>query len=90
MGPETLGILIPIFGVVGGVILIGLKMTLSHLQDAREQKDISGSAQQEVERLTEAVDNLNGEFGLMRDELLALNERVDFTERLLEPPKTEE
>ena len=72
---------------VGGVFtLIGLKMTFSHLKDRR----LRGGSQQEVKHLADGVDNLRAEFGLSRDEVEKLNERVDFTERLLERPKTEE
>ncbi len=65
-------------------IVIGMKVRYTHLQRTR----VSGSAQQEAERLANAVDNLRSEVGLLRDEFLELNERVDFTERLLERPKS--
>ncbi len=79
MSPEILEFLAPVVGVtsLGIIILIGMKMRYTHLQRTR----VSGSAQQEVERLADAVDNLRAEVGL-------LNERVEFTERLLERPKT--
>ncbi len=84
MSPEILGILGHgwfVMAVIG--IVIGMKMRYTHLQRTR----VSGSAQQE--RLADAVDNLRAEVGLLREEFLELNERVDFTERLLERPKTE-
>jgi len=37
----------------------------------------------------EAVNALRDEVGLMREEVLSINERVEFTERLLERPKVE-
>ena len=61
-----------------------MKMRYTHLQRTR----VSGSAQQEVERLADAVDTLRDEVGLLRDQHLELNERMDFTERLLERPKS--
>ncbi len=84
MDPVILGIVIP--PVVGIFVLIGLKMRYSHMKDSR----LSGTAQQEGEHLADTVDNLGAEVGLLRSEVLELNERVEFTERLLERPKTEE
>ena len=86
MGPETLGIFIPIIIFSSAAILIGMKMRYSHIEETR----LGGGAQEEVEQLTETVDHLRAEVGLLRDEFADLNERVDFTERLLERPKTEE
>ena len=54
------------------------------------QDRVSGGAQQDAERLTDAVDNLRSEVGLLSDEVREISERMDFTERLLERPKTEE
>ena len=85
MDPGIIGVFIPIIAVCSGAILFGMKMHYSHLQDTR----ISGGSQ-EVEHLADAVDNLTAEVELLRTEFLELNERVDFTERLLERPKTEE
>ncbi len=84
MSPGILGILVGFFALFCGAILIGMKMRYTHLKRTR----VSGSAQQEAERLANAVDNLRSEVGLLRDEFLELNERVDFTERLLERPKS--
>jgi len=47
-------------------------------------------AEHEVENLADGVDNLRAELEILRDEFHKLDERMDFTERLLEPPKTEE
>ena len=79
MDPGVVGVFVPIIALSGCAILIGMKMHYRHLEDTR----LSGSAQQDVEHLTEVVDNL-------RAEVEQLNERVDFTERLLERPKTVE
>ncbi len=85
MGPELLEFLTPMFlaAIIGG--LVAMKMRYTHLQRTR----VSGSAQ-EVERLADAVDTLRDEVGLLRDQHLELNERMDFTERLLERPKSAE
>ncbi len=89
MTPELMNILREIIiGAisVGGVLtLIGMKMRHSHLRDTRA----AAAPRQEVERLADTVDNLHAELGLLREDFRALNERVDFTERLLERPKTE-
>ncbi len=85
MSPEILGILGHgwfVMAIIG--IVIGMKVRYTHLQRTR----VSGSAQLEVERLADAVDTLRDEVGLLRDQHLELNERVDFTERLLERPKS--
>ncbi len=72
--------------VGGGFTLIAMKMRYSHIRETR----LSGGSDGEVERLAEAVDSLRSEVALLHDENHRLNERVDFTERLLEGPKTEE
>jgi hypothetical protein len=43
-----------------------------------------------VEHLTEAVKTLHDDLRLLHEEVLALLERVEFTERLLERPRTTE
>ncbi len=77
MDPVFLGIIIPI--LVGPILLIGMKMLFSHLEDKR----LGDSAQQEVQHLADTMENL-------RAEVEQLNERMEFTERLLQRPKTEE
>jgi hypothetical protein len=79
MSPEIMGILVPIILGSGVITLIGLKMRYKHIEEIR----LSQGEQPDVEHLTEAVDHL-------RAEVERLNERVEFTERLLERPKTEE
>ncbi len=86
MDPGIIGVFIPIIALTGGTILIGLKMRYSHLENTR----VGGGAEHEVEHLADGVDNLRAELELLRDEFHKLDERMDFTERLLEPPKTEE
>ena len=70
MGPETLAIFVPIFGILGGVGLVGLKIWTSHKLKMREMPDGDN------ERLTEAVQQLS-------DEVAELHERMEFTERML-------
>ncbi len=73
--------------VLGGIYsLIRMKIRYSHMEDIR----LSGSSQQEGEHLADGVDSLRAEVELLRDEFHKLDERMDFTERLLERPKTEE
>jgi hypothetical protein len=40
-----------------------------------------------VRQLAEVVKDLRDEFRLMREEVLSINDRVEFTERLLERPR---
>jgi cell division protein FtsB len=87
MGPEVLSLFVPIIAVGGGVFLFALKMRYNHLEETR----LGGREQQEeVQRLAETVDNLRAEVGLLNDEFRSIDERMDFTERLLEGPKAEE
>ena len=85
MNPGIIGIFIPIIAVCSAAFLIALKMHYSHLQDTR-----IGGGSQEVEHLSDTVDHLRAEVELLRDEFAKIDERMDFTERLLERPKTEE
>ncbi len=75
---------IPMVFLAGVFTLIGMKM---HYR--QQDKRVSGSSQQEGQQLAAAVDNLTAEFELLRNEVNKLDERMDFTERLLERPKTE-
>lgn len=88
MSPEILELVAPLIALVGfgGAILIGMKMRYRHLERTR----LGRGAQQDVERLADAVDKLRTEVGLLRDGFLELNERVEFTERLLERPRSGE
>ncbi|KPK60212.1 MAG: hypothetical protein AMS21_09595, partial [Gemmatimonas sp. SG8_38_2] len=70
---------------IGGMVLMGMRLRYQHLQRLKQ----GGSPSEEVERLTEAVSSLRDDVRLMREEVLSINERVEFTERLLERPKTE-
>ena len=83
----VLEMIIPFFGMmgIGGMVLIGMKLRYQHLQRLKQ----AGSSPEEVERLTEAVDSLRDEIRIMREEVLSINDRVEFTERLLERPRAE-
>ena len=70
MVPEVLGIVVPILLLTGSFVLIGLKGWSNHKLRMRETPD--GDA----ERLAEAVQRLH-------DEVVELQERADFTERVL-------
>ncbi len=74
---ETLAIVIPLMAVVGSFVLIGFKGWANHDLKTRE---MTGG---DNERLTEAMQQLHDEVGSMREEFAELNERVDFTERML-------
>ncbi len=83
MDPGVIGVFVPIIALSGGAFLIALKMHYRHLEDRRlEDTRLRGAAQDDVEQLADVVENL-------RAEVEQLHERVEFTERLLERPKTE-
>ncbi len=82
MGPEVLGIFVPIFAIIGFFSLMGLKTWSNHQLKMRETPGGDN------ERLTEAVQQLYDEVSSMRDDLAELNERVDFTERMLSDIKS--
>ncbi len=77
MGPEVLGIFVPILAIIGFFGLMGLKTWSHHKLKMREMPD------GDSERLTEAVQQLHDEVGSMREEVAELHERADFTERML-------
>ena len=89
MGPEVLGIFVPIIAIIGFFGLMGLKTWSNHKLKMRETPGGDN------ERLTEAVQQLHDEvgsmreeFGLMREDVAELYERVDFTERMLSEVKS--
>ena len=77
MGPEVLGIFVPILAIIGFFGLMGLKTWSSHQLKMRETHDGDN------ERLTEAVRQLHDDVSSMREDVAELHERVDFTERIL-------
>ena len=82
MDPGVVGVFIPILGILGFFGLMGLKTWSNHKLKMREMPD------GENERLSEAVQQLYDEVGSMREDLAELQERVDFTERMLSEVKS--
>ena len=76
MGPDVLGIFVPISAIVGGCALLGLKIWSSHKLKMRETPDADNELLTEVQQLSDEV-------GSMREALAEFHERVDFTERML-------
>ena len=70
MDPGVIGVFVPILGILGFFGLMGLKTWSNHKLKMRET---SGD---DNERLIEAVQQLH-------DEVAELQERMDFTERML-------
>jgi hypothetical protein len=62
----------------GIFVLVGMKMRFNHKLRLRERE-----GGETAERLTEVVEQLHDEVRLMRQEFGELQERVDFTERML-------
>ncbi len=79
MTPDAIEALAALTGMtsIGILVLVGLKMRFNHKFRMRE------TPAGEHERLTEAVEQLQDEVRLMREEFTELHERVDFAERLL-------
>ena len=77
MGPEVIGVFIPISAILGFFGLMGLKTWTNHKLKMREMPDGDN------ERLTEAVQQLYDEVSSMREDVADLHERVEFTERML-------
>jgi hypothetical protein len=80
MTPAAIEALAAIIGMtsIGIIVLVGLKMRFNHKFRMRERP-----GGEDAERLTEAVEQLHDEIRLMREEFADLDERVDFTERML-------
>jgi hypothetical protein len=83
----VLEMIIPFLGMmgIGGMVLIGMRLRYTHLQRLKR----GAGAPEGMARLTEAVDSLRDEIRIMREEVLSINDRVEFTERLLERPRAE-
>ena len=79
MTPDAIEALGALTGMtsLGILVLVGLKMRFNHKFRMRE------TPAGEHERLTEAVEQLQDEVRLMREEFVDLHDRVDFTERML-------
>jgi hypothetical protein len=82
MDPGVAVFLIPISGILGFCGIVGLKIWTNHKLKLRETPD------GDSERLTVAIQQLHDEVGSLRDEVAELQERVDFTERMLSEVKS--
>lgn len=80
MDPILADVLAPLFALVGvaGAVLTGMKMRYNYLAKIK-----TAEPSEDVQRLTDAVETLNENMQLLRDEMLELQERVTFAERLL-------
>lgn len=81
MDPAFAEALAPLLAMValGGAVLIGMKMRYNYLAKIRA----GGADKAELARVTETVERLRDEVGDLREVVVELGERVDFTERVL-------
>jgi ubiquinone biosynthesis protein UbiJ len=79
---EILALVLPILAVSGGLVLAGFKGWSNHKLKMREAPD------GDTERLFEAMQQLHDEVGSVRDDVAELQERMDFTERVLSEVKS--
>lgn len=84
MPPDVAGMLVGLLGVVsvGTLILIGMRMRLTHKMPSREKPD-------ELEQIHDALDALHDQNRSLREDVAELQERLDFHERLLTQPQDE-
>ena len=87
MDPAALEMIAPVFVFLGlsGAVLIGMRLRYAH----KERMRLDATSQADVERLSDAVNALRDEVQVLHDGYLELNERVEFTEHLLERPKVD-
>lgn len=80
MSPDVFEFLAPVVALLGlgSFVLIGMKLRYNHLRDTKH-----APRSEEVERLVESVDLLHDQVRVLRDEMVDLGERLDFTERVL-------
>jgi hypothetical protein len=81
MPPDVIQVLagaVAILGV-GSMILIGMKLRYSHLQQTR----LDRGGREEVGRLAEDVAALRDEMQILRQDVSEVYERIEFAERLL-------
>jgi hypothetical protein len=86
MDPALAEIIGPVFALtaMGTFILIGIRMRFNH-----KYRMLNRESPEQVERLTDAVQQLHEEVRVLRDEMVELHERVDFAERMLTSGKNE-
>lgn len=87
MPPEALDAIGPVIAIlgVGTFVLIGMKLRYTHLRETK-----NAPSKEQLERLTETVELLQDHVRGLRDEMVDLNERIDFTERVLTRGREEE
>jgi len=74
-----LSLVILVLLVVGGLGLVG--------QLIQRRPPVEGAAPDETRRLADAVESLRQDVERLSGQVDALDERIDFTERLLSPPR---
>jgi hypothetical protein len=86
MSPEIVNDIAPIVGFIafGFFVIAGMKIWLAHRRAMRQE---AGSP--ELDQVLEEVAALREDLRTMRGGLVELEERMDFTERVLARPKEE-
>jgi cell division protein FtsB len=82
MPPEVLILFFGGLAGIGGIILAG-----QWIQSKRVE---GGGAQQDMKHLADSLDSLRQEVRLLQDDVVGLDERLEFTERLLSRPTAED
>ncbi len=87
MPPQIIDVIpaVMVLTTLGTIFLVGMKIRLGAKLQLQK-----GSKSEDVERLADAVDGLHEEVRMLREEYTELQERMDFTERMLstgKPPK---
>jgi len=87
MDPQLAEIFGPVLAILGmgSMILIGIKMRYTHLRHTRSGQVGQG----EMDRLSDDVAGLRDDVRMLREELVDLYERVEFTERVLAQGKAD-
>lgn len=80
MPPGFMDGIIAVVGMlgVGSLVLIGMKLRYAHLRDMKH----APSAEQ-LEQITTSIERLQDQVRVLHEGMVDLNERVDFTERVL-------
>jgi hypothetical protein len=86
MSPEIVNDIAPVVAFIafGFFVLTGMKLWLSHRRAMRQE-----ASSPELDQVLEEVAALREELRTMRGGLVELEERMDFTERVLAKPKEE-
>lgn len=74
---DAIAPLIALFGI-GSFVLIAMKLRYSYLRGTKQ-----ALGQEDLDRLTQAIELLHDEMRVMKDEVIDLGERIDFAERVL-------